>query len=545
MTIRPTAQQPRSEVAIEIVGSNTFGRNAKMSSAATYNMIISDGWLVNNVGYKKVIETNSSGLGRRIYASSRGGFMIAVIGNNVFRLSGPPNALVYQQIFTIDTFFGDVSIDENIAYQIAICDGLDLWIYDWRANTAAKATLPINTQTSLPIVPGFVSYHDGYFHVADTSSANDYLSPLNDGLGNWDWGSGGTAPVFISIQTKPDFCEAALRAPGKGSLLYLIGQNVTEMYNDVGGQIVIYERNSSVSIDYGCVSSNTIATMDEYVAFLGTNEKSGYAIMVSTGGPFQRISTDGIDFKLGTLSEPSKSTAFFTKIAGHVLYQLTFYGEDDNYTLVYDFNTNKFFYATDENMNYHIAESVASYNNRYYFVSLNDGDIYEMSQDYTTYDYRLPGDTSTLGDYEIPCMRITNSVEQEDSSPFIGNSFTFLLEQGVDPYYKSTPKRFITTESGKVLTKEAEEGYVGAFLSTERVLDNYRPRIDLSISRDSGETFGNPYSFYLNPLGVRQNRVIFYGLGSCNTMTLQLRFWSKFRKTVSNGVLAVREREGV
>ncbi len=39
---------PNSEqIPIQIVGSSTFGRYDKIGSGLTYNMFISDGWLVN------------------------------------------------------------------------------------------------------------------------------------------------------------------------------------------------------------------------------------------------------------------------------------------------------------------------------------------------------------------------------------------------------------------------------------------------------------------------------------------------------------------
>jgi hypothetical protein len=540
MTMRPVAEQPNSEIAVRIVGSNTFGRNDKMSSERTYNMMIADDWLVQTPGYKKQLTISSTGFGRGGFSSTRGNFMLVVIENMVYRVSGPKTALNFQFIFMIDTFFGDVSIDENIAYQITICDSQALWVYNWNTNMVTKATLPTNTQTGNPIVPGFVTFHDGYTIVPDTTSASWYLSPLNNPAGNWEWG-GGSTPVFGTIQTKPDFAEAVLRAPGKGNLIYVFGQNVTEMWYDNGNQLFPYQRSNSVSIDYGCLSSNTIDTMDEYVAYLGVNEKAGPVLLVSSGGPFQKISTDGIDYLFAQLVHPEQSDGFFYKISGHVFYQITFSHAADNLSLIYDFNTQKFFYLTDENMNYHIAKTVMFYNNTYYFVSLNDGCLYEMSQEFTQYDYMDPK-SGNGAIFEIPRMRVTDNLEQEDSSMFIGNSFTFLFEQGVDPFYPSSPIRLITTEGGKVLTQEAPVGYIGQFMQTEEVLAPYQPRIDLSLSFDSGQTFGNTVSYPLNALGDRKNRIVFWGLGGGNSLTIQLRFWSKYRVTCSDGVLSGRMR---
>ncbi len=544
MLMRPVAEQPNSQVELKIVGGNTFGRNHKISSERTYNMFVSDKTLVQMPGYKKVIDTGNGLKGRCIYSSARGNFLIAVIGNEVFKIQGPETFLNYQRIFSLDTYSGDVSIDENLAYQIAICDGSSLWIYYWGPDPSVprvtKAVLPINTNTGVSIVPGYVTYHDGYFIVPDTSSGDWYLSKPNDGT-TWNWGAGNTY-VFSSIQTKATSAEAVLRAPGKGNLIYVFGQTVTELWNDVGTQIFPYQRNNSVSIDYGCISSNTIASMDEYVAFLGANEKAGPVILVSAGGPFEHISTDGIDFRLGELIAPQTSYGFFFKIAGHVFYQITFYDPRDNYSLVYDFNSKLFYYMTDENMNYHISESVGFYNNSYYFVSLNDDCVYQMSSEFYNYDYTSPVLGSTPKVYMIPTDRITNTVEQVDSSLFVGNSVSFIMEQGVDTYYQSSPFRLITTEDGLVITQEAQIGYVGPYIQTEYVLPMYVPVINMTISKDGGQTFGNAYAKELNPLGDRKNRVVFYGLGAANTLTFRFAFRTMYRKTISDGIIEVRER---
>jgi hypothetical protein len=544
MIMRPIADQPNSQTELRLVGGNTFGRNPKISSERTYNMFVSDGTLVQMPGYKKVIDTGNGQKGRGIFSSNRGNFLIAVIGNNVYKISGPENLLNYQLLFQIQTNTGDISIDENLAYQIAICDGASLWIYYWGPDPSkpkvTQATLPVNPDTGLTITPGYVTYHDGYFIVPDITSGDWYLSKPNDGT-TWNWGAGSTY-VFSTIQTKGTNAEAVLRAPGKGNLIYVFGVSVTELWNDVGTQLFPYQRNNSVSIDYGCISSNTIATMDEYVAFLGGNEKAGPVLLVSSGGPFERISTDGIDFKLGELKAPQTSYGFFFKIAGHVFYQITFYDPRDNYSLVYDFNSKLFSYMTDENMNYHISESVGFYNNTYYFVSINDGCIYQMDSEFYTYDYTNPSMGSIPNIHMIPCDRITNTVQQADSSLFIATSVSFIMEQGVDPNYQSSPFRLITTEGGTVITQEIEPGYVGQYLQTEKVLPEYLPMVNLTISKDGGATFGNTYSKELNPLGKRKNRVVFYGMGAANTLTFRFSFRTLYRKTISDGIIDVRER---
>lgn len=539
--MNPMSSNGAATFPLNIVGSNTFGRNPKMSSEQTFNMIISDGWLVDSTGYKKILNLPQKGIGRGIFTSVRGGFMIAVVNNTVYRISGPPNFLTAQQLFKLNTFYGDITIDENVASEIGICDGQAVWIYNWRTNTSQAAVLPINGNTQQTITPGYITYHDGYFIVPDLTSSNWYLSKQNHGL-IWDWGAGSTY-VFGAIQTKPTNAVAVLRAPGRGSLIYVFGLTVVELWQDTGAQLFPYQRNSSASIDYGCLSSTTIAAMDNYVAFLGANEKSGPAILVSAGGNFERLSTDGIDFKLADLHAPETSYAFFYRIDGHVFYQITFYDPRDNYTLIYDFNTKKFFYATDENMNFHIAEAVAFFNDTYYFVSLRDTGIYELNSKYTQYDYTDPSSSdSVVKEYLIPRVRICNSIEEDDTGPRVINRLTFPMEQGVDQYFEMSEMYFASSEDGFVIAQEAAPGYIGDWVSQEIRIESYAPRIDLTMSKDSGQTFGNASQHFLSTQGNRKNRVMFWNLGQVNDFVVQLRFWSKARVTVGNGLVEVRPR---
>lgn len=543
--MHPSSMPPTSDVLLNIVGSNVFGRDPKISSEQTFNMFVTDGWLTSFAGYKKTLVISDSQSGRAIYSSARGGFMIAVVGNIVYRIEGPANNLLVSPLFEIETFSGDVFIDENIAGQIAICDQKDLWIYSWSnpANPPQKAPLPTNPVTGLIITPGYVTFHDGYFIVPDITSSFWYLSPLNNALASWNWGAG-AQPVAGAIQTKPENAVAVLRAPGRGNLIYVFGRNVVEMWNDVGAQLFPYVRTNSVSIDYGCLSPNTIATMDTYIAWLGVNEKSGPVIMVSSGSDFTRLSTDGIDFKLANLKFPEQSYGFFYKQDGHVFYQITFYNPSDNLSLVYDFNTKAFFYVTDEYMNFHIAESVAFYNNTYYFTAINSGSIYELNTDYTTYDYTLPSQATPNPNppviEEIPRVRICKTDRRDDTSKFIANSLSFVIEQGVDQDWQHTALAYLTTPGGVVLTTNAEPGFVGKFLTTSRTLDDYVPYIDLAISKDGGESFSGFVRKEMQRLGKRSNRVVFWRFGQANEFTVQLRFWTRGKLTVGNGVFEAR-----
>lgn len=461
------ANTATQQMEYNIVGSTVFGRYPKISVEETFNMIMSDEWLVPYAGYKKVGELNGAnqGAGRGIFTSTRANVMIAVSGQFVYLINKGINI---GQIGSLSTTSGTVFIDENDTNQIAICDKKNIYIYNYITNDFEIA--------DTPFTPGYVAFQDGRFIAPELS--------LTQGQPTWrlsEPGNGLIWPVDAEsvgvFQTKPDAPLACIRFPGHGNQLFVMGKVLTESWFDAGAFPFPYVRSSSFNIDYGCLSAATIAFGESFVVWLGSNEKAGPTIMVSNGGETMHISTDGIDFKLASLTNPTNSYAFLFQQDGHWIYQFTF--PDDNLTYAYDFNTKKFFTLTDENQNYHIAKRVCSFNNSYYFVSFNDGNLYELNTKYTNYDY---GDEV----FEIPRIRITNTIRLPDNSGFICSYTTFVMEQG----------------------------------NSENV-----GNVQLTLSRDGGVTYSNPVTEVMNPIGYRKNQFNYFKLGYANELTQQFRFY--------------------
>jgi len=486
------------DLNLDIAGSSTYGRDPKILACRTYNMILSDEWFVEYGGFKRVVQ-NALDNGRGVFTSIPGGFLLMVVYNTVYAVTVTfdTNGVPFyfsRFIGEIQTYYGDVFIDENNVGEIAICDQHQLWIYNYRTGAFTQANLPAG------IVPAYVAQQDGRFIVPDSTTNRVYLSAVGNGL-NYFWGADGNA-VALAIQTKPDRAVAAVRAPGKGNLLLVMGRTVTEPWVDVGGALLPYQKSTSSNIDYGVLSAATIACSDTLCVWLGINEKSGPVIIACTGVSAETISTDGINYKLAKLVEPQKSCGFFVKLAGHLLYQLTFYGAKDNMSLIYDFTTKKFFDVSDQEMNYHPARRAAFYNDTYFFVSLNDGNLYELSPYYTDYDY---GDGRIK---EIPRVRICSNVRMPDSSRFIVNRLTFTMEQGTDYSYQQRS-------------------------------NEYKPRLALRNSRDGGVSFGSDASREYNVAGFRLNRFDFWNQGAANDYVAQFRFYGRGPWKCSNGIVSI------
>jgi len=464
--------QKKKILPLKIVGSNIFGRYAKISIEETFNMIISDNFLVPYAGYEKTKEIQSSGEGRGILLSTALNKLVIVINNNIYFVTKNENVELRANI---DTYTGDVYIAENNNGQIAICDLKDIYVIDYKNNIFGKAVIDF--------VPNYISFQNGYFIATNSGKAEWRLSALNDGF-SWP----ADAPHVGEFESnKADLPRAAIPLPGKENQLLVMGSNVTQLWTDVGYRTFPYQKTTAFNIDYGCVNQSTIAISDNFVIWVGINEKSGPAIIYTNGGEVKQVSNDGINFKLANLTAIDKCYGFLFKQDGHLIYQITFY--QDNITYIYDFNTKSFFTLTDTTDNHHIAKRIAYFNNKYYFISFTDGSLYQMSSDFATYDGRV-----------IPRWRICPAIRFDNSSDFIVDRLCFTVEQGM-----ADELRFI----------------------------------DVSFSIDGGNVFSNTVRRQLNALGKRKNKLEFWNLGRANDFIPKFRFWGKDRFVVGNGEIEV------
>lgn len=578
-----TRSQNSKPIELNVVGSSVFGRYAKISAEKTYNMFISQDFLVPYAGYKIAIpsdQLSGNSEGRGIFTSTKLDCLIIVIGNQVFRVTINYNQQFEQVIIddvtnigTLLTGTGVVYIAENNKPQVGISDGSYFYIYDPLVSAAIKQV------TTLNFTPGYLTFHDTYFILA-ASNDNTYIPPANNTWrlsGNNDgtmWPS--TSMKVGLLQTKPDNVQAVVRFPSKGNMILVMGSIVTEAWNDLGLKLFPYARQNQFNIDYGCLSPATVAYMDEIVVWLASNEKSGPIIMYSEGGQPKKITTDGIDYLFSTLQNPEDSQAFLYQQDGHLFYHINFYS--DNFSLYYDFNTGKFYNACDQNLNYFIASEVAFFNNQYYFVTRNNGNIFAFDTAQTTYQ-----DVDNAGNVvinEIPRFRVCKNIRQASQDYFIVNDIGFTIETGETNYQNQfqifNPIQLITqdemplitqgtdvilllTQDGNLLVDQSNDNLyfqtqqTGEDIeynliaqqsadqsSTQFGFTNKLPRVDLSISIDGGATFGNEWGYELNSIGLRKNRLMWWQCGMANDLVCQFKFWGMGRVVITDGVVNIR-----
>lgn len=457
-------QFPQSQTfPLDVIGSTAFGRYAKISSEETYNMIISDESLVPFDGYTSVASISKSGNGREIYASTKYNHMICVVDDGVYTIS---NSLGIAKVGNLATSSGNVFIAENLGGQIGIADGLFIYIFDYINNTFDQITVDF--------LPVSISFQDTYFISADGRTNQWRLSDNNNGK-LWPADAAHTG----ELQTKATNSVSCIPLDRQ---LFVCGRTAIEPWYDVGYTLFPYQRTNFYSIDYGLLSVETASAGFGKFVFLGSNEKSGTSLMYSQGGQPVRISNDGLDFVFNNLTAPEDSFGFLFRSNGHVFYLLTF--KTDNRTYLFDFETNKFFTITDNKGDHHIAKRIAFFNEKYYFISFNDSNLYEMSPLIPTYNGE-----------EIPRYRICKHIRASNGDNFVVQNINLTMEQG--------------------------------FSRKPQV-------IDISVSGDGGYSYQNIARKTLQPLGKRFNTFNFWDLGCYNDAVFKFAFWGFERFVITN-----------
>ncbi len=562
-------------IPLKIVGSSVYGVYPKISTERTINMYVTDDALTNLPGYKQAInysEFNNAAEGRALYESPKLSMIFAVFDNNVYSISIKYDHITQtvvtysvSRIGQLATATGVVYISENNKPQVLFSDNVNLYIYD------ELLTPTFQQVTGLEFTPGYITFHDTYFICAAsndtyyTPAANNTwrLSLQNDGT-MWPAQQDGTSYIGI-LETKPDNTQAVVRFPSRGNMIFVFGKTVTESWFDTGAQLFPYQRQDQYNIDYGCLNPASVAFMDEIVVWVARNEKSGPVIMYSTGGLPTKVTTDGIDYQLSEINTPQDCQGFIYRKNGHIFYVLNFYS--DNISFVVDFTNNKIYNACDENLNYFAMGQVVWFDNQYYAISKNDGNLYVFDTTINTYDYvDGSGVTQTT---EIPRIRTCQNLRLPTQDYCIVNDIGFTIETGENNYQFQDygPLYLITEDGNRLITDDdttgmftTEDGFYlttedGDFLVSETPVEstNYFliseqndirasvPCVDLTMSYDGSATFGNAYRYVLNPIGQRKNKLQWWQIGMGNDMVPQFKFWGIGRVVAKDGIANLRQ----
>ena len=442
--------------------------------------------------------------GMRVY----NGLIYIVAGSSLFTVTA--SGIISSSLGTLQSYTGPVSMCDNGlssaglgGNQLIITDGIAGYIY----NVLTKTFSTISGGW-WPGATGPVTYLDGYFITTKLNSMSYGVSDLYDGS---TWNALATSP----IQASQDNIACVINSHQQ---LFFIKNYTTEVWYDAGtptSQGSPFSRVSGGVVDIGTEAPFSPAIGDNGLFILGStrNQDSGQAmgIIKLSGSSPTLVSPPAINYQIQKMATISDAIGYCYTDEGHTFYVLTFPTEDR--TFVYDATTQlcheRSSLQTGDvvfRVRRHVGNCYCYFNRRHYVGDWQNGNIYEMSQNYFT-----------EGDHPIVSTRIAQPLSLPSLSPY--------------PLFSQRDNVFC-----KALTVDAETGVGDYDLQNQLGTD---PRAALSWSDDGGHTWSSEYSISLGKAGATRTRLQWRRLGYFRNRTFKLSIDAPVKKVLINGFIEV------
>jgi len=404
--------------------------------------------------------TIGTGAIREGFKSKKNGRVFFISGNTLYEVD---SAGVGTNRGSLNQSAGNLTISENET-QMAICDGVTVYIFTYSADTFAEVT-----DVDLP-VSGTITTISNYFVVNEAGTGKFYISALGDGT-SWN------ALDFASAETNPDKILRVFNGIGE---LWALGENTTELFSFTGASDFPLEKVSNGDFDVGILSPYSTQAIGRTIYWLGQDEYGKGIVYENSSINPSPISTPAIDILIQAASNPEEIVSWVYQEKGYTFYVLT--GGGLATSLCYNV-TNKMWHErafnnADGDFEPHRGQCCVFAFGKQIVGDRENGNLYEMDMD--IYDDN---------GIDIVRERIYRHLYQE------GNRIRFnCLEIGV--------------ESGVGL----QNG------------QGSNPLLALSLSKDGGRTYSNTETVSIGETGNYMETARFRSLGVTEDMTFKLRF---------------------
>lgn len=379
-----------------------------------------------------------------------------VSGGSLYELSSTGTATLRGSLLTTS---GNVGMSWGTT-QLVVVDGANGYVLTLTTNAFTRITDPD--------WPGSdqVSYLDGFFLLRSPGTQQFYVTALDDA-------SDIDALDFASAESTPDDIVGHVVVNQR---VYLLGELVTEVWFNAGGEDFPLARSSGETIDVGCIAGWSVVKADAGLMWIGRDLNGSGIVYKASGGPPQRISTVAVEEALQASTDLSGATAYVYQDHGQTFYCINAPGVAS--TWVYEVATNAWHERCDLDGDgqfkaHRVTHHVFAHG--LHLVGDANGNVYRMDRTVNTFN----------GDARV-CER---------SSP-----------------NDAAPLRELKTHSAFVLdclTGEAASG---------------TPMVELSWSNDGGAQFGNPVERSAGALGDRHQRLVWRRLGRARDRVWKVRF---------------------
>lgn len=369
---------------------------------------------------------------------------------------------------------GNITVAEN-GFQLAICDGTDLYILKYSDNTFQRVV-----SANLPSAASVI-FLDGYFIV--NRALNSGIFQISAPYDGTTW----AALDFATAESSPDSLVRVANIYGQ---LWLFGAFSIEIWSNTGAASFPFQRvNSSAKLSVGTVAPFSVLELDNTGYWIGKDINGVGIVYKANGFTPERVSTEPIELRLQSAPDPSSLKALAYQEAGHIFYMITGGGMET--ALVLDISTKLWSEWSYLNS---FGEYELPLTNYLFFafgktlgLDRNNGNIYHQAQQY----YSDNGD-------EIARDR----------------TFTHIFDNG-NPFLI------------KNLTINFETGVGNANLPD--------PKVMLYLSNDGGRSFYTYFECQLGKIGKFLSRVVFWRLGRHRQCTFRVRVTDAVKCVITGG----------
>lgn len=377
-------------------------------------------------GLLSVVDTLTGHVGRGAFVLQNQLFV--VVGSNAYVLD---TALNPTFLGALGTATGFVDIDANQRQpvpQVLFVDGVSGWVWD-------GAVWAEVTDVNFPPKPLNITYQNFRFIVPSGESDKAYISEVNNAL-NWTNIDGN--PNVLQITQKPDFISGSAALNG---ILFLFGQYHIEAFNYDANLVVPYSPDNSFVTNAGLaataslVESGSIDDSGNGCLFFLANTKDGKpSVMKMSGTSLIKLSSPELEDVLQSYQTLSDFTGFSYTEGGHTFYQ--FSSTENDHTWVYDDVTQEIVEKEMLDGSRFIAQAHAYFNSKNYYLSYNNGNVYQGDRKYFNNDgevirrYRIVPVLSDENELRIRVDRLKIFYKQstgtlQDPNPNIRASISF------------------------------------------------------------------------------------------------------------------------
>jgi hypothetical protein len=395
--------------------------------------------LLPTPGLKYITTVGNLGGNRGMFTTARERLLI-VIGNKLIELKADLSEVELGQLKTKTGRVAFAEVISSTGSYVQLVDGVKGYVLTTETNAFAEIVDPsYEPGTSIVSLNGFFIQNTNETWYGGTRFI---YSGQFDQANTWDAGID-----WFTAEVSPDPIYNLQVINGE---MWVFGTKTTEIWYYTGNTEQIFARVTSGLINIGVGGRNAVCSINNQVAWLGSNKEGNGSIWLGSGYIPKQISTNSIEYIIGQMADPSDCVAFSYMQEGETF--LIFNFISGNRTLCYELSSGLWHergsYNTRTGKNdHHRVVTCTLWQQRIYVGDYDTNQIFEW-------------DLDTYKDHNQIIRRVrTASHLHADRKRVIYRSLEIDMERGTSKLPAAGPVDQVGTEAKVMLTWSDDGGY--------------------------------------------------------------------------------------